>query len=196
MSYLNDVETQLYAMPREERDEILAYYDEYFTDAHLTDEQAKQKFGTPKHFARRLVADYYMNTENTTELKPKNQIKMIWMVILAILASPVILPVAILIIAILIAIAAVVGSVIVTILAVLFTILIIAIVSIVSGVAIIFSSVTGGIFSIGIGLSAIGFLILVGPLFIAGMRVVFNGFASLIKWIGRQFIKKGENYEA
>jgi uncharacterized membrane protein len=48
MSYLNELEAHLHALPRDERDETMAYYDEYFTDANLSNSAAR------KQFARRL----------------------------------------------------------------------------------------------------------------------------------------------
>ncbi|MEX0380158.1 DUF1700 domain-containing protein [Leuconostoc sp. MS02] len=196
MSYLNELEAHLHALPRDERDETMAYYDEYFTDADLSNSAARKQFGTPKQFARRLVADFYMDADDASEIKPKQQLRMIWVVILGLLASPVILPVAILMVVLLISALAIVFSMAVTIASMIMAIVITALVSIVAGIAIVFSSLSGGIFFIGVGLAAIGVLVLIGPLMFSLMRMCFNGLVNLIKAIGRRFIKKGASYEA
>lgn len=190
MSYLNELEAHLHALPRDERDETMAYYDEYFTDANLSNSAAR------KQFARRLIADFYMDADDESEIKPKQQLRMIWVVILGLLASPVILPVALIMVALLVSALAVVLSIAVTIVSIVVAIIIIAVVSIVTGVAVVFNSLSGGIFFMGVGIAALGVLLLIGPLMISFMRACFNGLINLIKAIGRRFIKKGANYEA
>jgi len=196
MSYLNELEAHLHALPRDEREEMMAYYDEYFRDGNLSNNEARQQFGTPRQFARRLVADYYMNADDATALKPKKQLHMIWVVILAILASPVVFPKAIVVLALLDSLLAIVVSIVITIVMIIVSILVAAVTAIIAGFAVIFSSLTGGIFSIGVGLAGIGVLILVVPWFIRGIYSLFNGFVRLIKLTGRRFIKKGVNHEA
>lgn len=196
MSYLNELEAHLHVLPRDERDDTMAYYDEYFTDAHLSNADARKQFGTPKQFARRLIADFYMDADDESEIKPKQQLRMIWVVILGLLASPVILPVALVMVALLISALAIVFAMAITIVSIVVAIIITAVVSIVSGVAIVFSSLSGGLFFMGVGIAAIGVLVLIGPLMISLIRACFNGLSNLIKAIGRRFIKKGANYEA
>ncbi len=43
MSYLDELEGYLHALPRNERDDMMSYYEEYFTDAHIDDTLANQK---------------------------------------------------------------------------------------------------------------------------------------------------------
>ena len=72
MSYLDELEGYLHALPRNERDDMMSYYEEYFTDAHIDDTLANQKFGSSKQFSRRLIADFYMNEDDAVENKPKH----------------------------------------------------------------------------------------------------------------------------
>jgi len=137
-----------------------------------------------------------MDADDESEIKPKQQLRMIWVVILGLLASPVILPVALVMVALLISALAIVFAMAITIVSIVVAIIITAVVSIVSGVAIVFSSLSGGLFFMGVGIAAIGVLVLIGPLMISLIRACFNGLSNLIKAIGRRFIKKGANYEA
>ncbi len=196
MSYLDELEGYLHALPCNERDDMMSYYEEYFTDAHIDDTLANQKFGSSKQFSRRLIADFYMNEDDAVENKPKHQLRMIWVVILGILASPIALSATIVVAFLLLVVIGVVLSVIVSVMISLVISAILAVFSIIAGIIILFSSLTGGIFAIGVGSAMIGLIILVVPLLINLTKILISSFAKIIKLIGRRYIQKGANYEA
>lgn len=196
MSYLDELEGYLHALPRNERDDMMSYYEEYFTDAHIDDTLANQKFGSSKQFSRRLIADFYMNEDDAVENKPKHQLRMIWVVLLGILASPIALSATIVVAFLLLVVIGVVLSVIVSVMISLVISAILAVFSIIAGIIILFSSLTGGIFAIGVGSAMIGLIILVVPLLINLTKILISSFAKIIKLIGRRYIQKGANYEA
>ena len=61
MSYLQDLQANLKALPESEISDAMLYYEQYFYEGQLTDGQAVSEFGTPKNLARRLVAESYMD---------------------------------------------------------------------------------------------------------------------------------------
>ena len=71
MTYLQDLETNLKALPKAEIKDAMLYYEQYFYEGHLSDGQAVAEFGTPKNLARRLVADYYM--DEARDIPEENQ---------------------------------------------------------------------------------------------------------------------------
>lgn len=93
--YLQKLEKQLKHLPKEDFQDTLDYFNEYF-DEKENDEQAIQELGSPKEAAREILANLY--DKERIEDKP-NTSNMVWLTILAILAAPIGVPLAITLVA-------------------------------------------------------------------------------------------------
>ncbi len=198
MTYLQDLETNLKALPKAEIKDAMLYYEQYFYEGHLSDGQAVAEFGTPKNLARRLVADYYMDeARDIPEENQKSPLGLAKIITLALLASPILIPVAITVVALIFAIvvtfAALAFSIVVTLGALGFA----AVLGIVGGIFILTQSLLGGLFYISAGISVIGGLILLCPAVTAMVKGLKQGVFVMIRWIGKKTIgRKGLHHDA
>ena len=96
--FTNRLAARLKRLPQEEYEEAMSYYEQYFEDAD-NDDEVIASLGGPDAVANKILADFV-----TDETKPKSW-GAVWIVILAIFASPIALPVAIALMVSLIAIA-------------------------------------------------------------------------------------------
>lgn len=191
MSYLEDLEANLKALPKDELADAMLYYEQYFYEGQLTDGQAVAEFGTPKNLARRLVADYYMDEER--EVPKENQkspLGLAKIIILAIFASPILIPVMITVVLLIFALALTFVLLVFSLLAVLVSLGFAAIISIVGGFFVLAQSVLGGLFYIFAGLAVSGALILLWPVVMALIKWLAHCLVAIIKWIGKKTVGK------
>lgn len=116
-AFMQELEHRLRHLPDEDRLDALEYYSEYIDDMNLEpDLDVCQFVGTPKEVARQIF-------DQTTERKineqqenntTKGSGKVIWLSILGICASPVALPIAILVIVLFITLCIVAGCILVS----------------------------------------------------------------------------------
>ncbi|HFI0143828.1 TPA: DUF1700 domain-containing protein [Streptococcus suis] len=93
--YLQKLEKHLKHLPKEDFQDTLDYFNEFF-DEKENDEEAIQELGSPKEAAREILASLY--EKERTEDKPNTR-NMVWLTILAILAAPIGIPLAITLVA-------------------------------------------------------------------------------------------------
>lgn len=99
--FILELEKKLKKLPQDERETALTYYKEYFTEAGEDKEgEVIKEIGTPSEVASQIMVDFVI--KETNETRNQNNVKRsfstVWIVILAILASPIALPIAIAII--------------------------------------------------------------------------------------------------
>lgn len=110
--YLYKLEKRLKNLPREEREEAMAYYSEVFAEAG-EEESAKiiARIGSPVQVATGIKADAAAKEFESNEPKVRRGIHAVWFAVLGVFAFPIALPVGIagfaVVLAVLIAIAAV-----------------------------------------------------------------------------------------
>ena len=95
--YLNEVVDHLQEIPEDDRFDLIQYYEEYFLDSGKTLDQIIDEYGTPKQFALKLKISYFSEeeqAENELVKNPKRQIRLIWLIIIGLFASPVLIPLA------------------------------------------------------------------------------------------------------
>lgn len=96
--YLYDLRKRLRKLPPQEVNQAMAYYEEYFAEAGPGGEaEIINRLGTPAQVASAIISDYAMkdvHNENEATVK-SSPFKTMWIVILAVLASPIAIPVAI-----------------------------------------------------------------------------------------------------
>ncbi|MEL7654410.1 MAG: DUF1700 domain-containing protein [Bacillota bacterium] len=185
------LEQGLSKVSKEEREAALNYYNEYFDDAGEENEQMViEELGSPAQIAVRIKADSAVKRlEEDKKSSVKKGISAIWLVILAILAAPIALPIAIGAAALAFGLlAALIGIVIAMIVSVI-AFFIAGVLVIVSGIAVIAISLPTAIFTIGVGLAVLGATILIGILVVLAARGIFG---SVAKGMNKQLKKKSK----
>ena len=180
--FFKRLEQGLSRVTAEERQAALDYYNEYFDDAGEENEQKViAELGSPYQLAARIKADSAIKHLGE-EKKPsvKKGISAVWMVILAIFAAPIALPLAIgaaaLAIALILTIICILAALIIGIVALFFG----GILLLVAGIAVIATSFPTALFNVGIGLVALGIAILAGVLIATATRGIFGAIAKSI----------------
>jgi len=130
--YLYELRKRLKQLPPEEIDQAMGYYEEYFAEAGPDEEEELiQRLGSPSQVASTIISEYAMKDmsgERATKQK-SSSIKTMWIVIIAVLASPVAIPIAI-------ALFAVVFSLLVTIFSVFFSLFAASLAMVVAGIVV------------------------------------------------------------
>ena len=189
--FLKKLEQGLIKVSKEERDAALDYYNEYFDDAGVENEQKViEELGSPLQIAAMVKADAAIKRlEEDKKPSVKKGISAVWLVILAILAAPIAFPLAIgaaaLALGLLLALIAIIFALIICVVAFFIT----GIMVIVSGIAVVATSIPTAIFTIGVGLAALGITLLIGILVVLAARGIFSGIA---KGMNRQLKKKSK----
>jgi len=113
--FLDVLNRKLRHLPKEDRADAIAYYEEYFAEMNLSeDEDVTLKVGQPAEIAREIVGN--CTEKHLDEQKEKGGIKnsatVIWLILLGICASPIAIPIAAALIVLLFACVIVVASII------------------------------------------------------------------------------------
>lgn len=195
--YIEEFKALLGPMTPDERDDAVAFYREYLEEGHFSSyNDCVRELGTPRQLARKVLADHsikhLVHPEVTTSRsqRSKNDVKTIWLILLALLSTPVTIPLAILVAALLIAGIAVAGALIVTVISVFFAAIFSGVVSLVVGIGTLFQSFWTGLFYLGIGLFVIGFLVTLVPLFRRLVDALIRGVTLFSKWIYDRIVPK------
>jgi len=96
--YLYDLRKRLKQLPQQEIDEALSYYEEYFSEAGPGGEaELIDRLGSPAQVASTIISEYAMKDMSGQGETPKksSSVKTMWIVIIAVLASPIAVPIAI-----------------------------------------------------------------------------------------------------
>ncbi|HAT54377.1 MAG TPA: hypothetical protein DCW31_03905 [Lactobacillus sp.] len=196
-AYLNELRRRLHGLSDSERADVMDFYTEYIEDANLTSGDAVvDKLGSPKRLARKVLADYSIKENETAEQKgeqrtPRSNATMVWMIVLAVLSTPVTIPAAIAIVAVLIAVVAVavalVGSGLVIAVVLIGGGIAVAGVSLYTGVYMMFTNVLVGVAYLGIGLTGIGAVLILIPLCFYILRFLIQISANFIRFLYRKF---------
>lgn len=95
--FLEELRRRLRHLPKEDKEDALAYYEEYFAEMELAeDEDITDKVGKPADIAREILENC---TEKHLDVQKekggvKNSATVIWMILLGICASPIAIPIA------------------------------------------------------------------------------------------------------
>ena len=189
--FFNKLEQGLSKVSKEEKDAALDYYNEYFDDAGAeNEEKVIEELGSPMQIAARIKADYAVKKLNE-DTKPtvKKGISAVWVVILAIFAAPIALPLAIGAAALAIGLLAALIGILIALVVSTAAFFIGGILVIASGIAVIATSVPASIFAIGVGLLILGTALLIGILVVMAARGIFG---SIAKNMNKQLKKKSK----
>lgn len=179
--FLRVLEENLSKLPVEERLSAMEYYKEYLDEAgNENEEEAIKRLGNPVQLARQLMADFITKEVEEKPMKPKQSFQAFWIVIVALFASPIALPIALSIAGLGFGAIITVGSVFFAgaIVAVVF--LVVAIILGGVGIGTLFVHPASGIIAIGGGCVLLGVGILISILVYV---VVGRGIPAIIKGI-------------
>src|SRR5690554_3126724 len=91
--YLKKLRLKIKKLPKQEIEEAINYYHEYFEEAGEENTASViARLGSPSSVASQILADYAVKDLGTDHDSTKKSLSAIWFIILAILASPIALP--------------------------------------------------------------------------------------------------------
>lgn len=93
VDYLAKLDKYLRKLPKEDYQEAMDYFSEYFEEAGPENEaQVIAELGTPKEAARDIISRLLDEKIIDQEKTPKSRVSMVWLAILAVIITPVALP--------------------------------------------------------------------------------------------------------
>lgn len=199
-SYIDEFQIYLHQLNDKEQQDVTEFYREYIIDANLqTSDAIINELGTPKHLARKVLADYsikmseenYQNVDNgqmTSNERFSKNLKMIGWVILALMASPVAILIAIILIPLILLF---VGLAVFFVLLFLFLVagsVVVGIGSIFAGFSVILQSFATTLFFVGIGLLILGVDFFLIPIIIALFKWFFSVVVIFFRWLGKKLL--------
>ena len=188
--YMKKLAYQLRRLPKEDFDKAMDYFEEYFEDAGIENEQkAIEDLGAPEEAASALILDLAQENAVKPPKTMKRRFSALWIAILALFAAPIALPLALGILAVIGAvILGIVGGILISALAAIAG----SVLGIIGGIAIIPQTFGGGLVTIGLSLMLIGCGILVTYFTILLARWAIIKLAGLL---GRLVKKGGRRHE-
>ncbi len=180
--FIQELRKKLKRLPKEEIENAIGYYIEYFEDAGIDNEQdVLKELDTPSVIASQLLSEYAFKDDEITINKPKKSISSIWFIVLAILAAPLALPLAFTLIMLVLTMVIFAGAIIFALTAVTIALILGGIVTSFAGIAVITQGFSTAIMFIGIGLALIGVGLLVSVLISILVPKIFKGIAGLAR---------------
>lgn len=95
--FLEVLQQKLRHLPKEEREDAIAYYEEYLAEMNLSEEEdVTEKIGRPEDIAREILGNCAEKQLDEQKEKGgiKNSAKLIWIILLGMCASPIAIPMA------------------------------------------------------------------------------------------------------
>lgn len=187
--YIKELENCLKYLPQDEREDALAFYNEYLGDMELADdEDVLTKLGTPREVAKEILDNCTAKAVNEQKSNKtvKGSGKIVWLVILGIASLPVSLPISIVALAIVIAL-------LLTVFAVLLSLVLVSVVLVFAGFVglaktLFIPGFASKLVGFGVSLAFIGF----GVLAIVGTVELFK---LIIRAMGNASVKRREKKE-
>lgn len=186
-TYLNQLRHKLKKLPEEEIEAAIEYYTEYFDEAGEENSQSViDELGSPASVASKILADFAVKDLTNHPNSAKKGLSAVWLIVLAIFASPIAIPLLIGIFALVFGLIVTGAAFALSFFAFIFSLIVGGIASIIGGFAIITQHIPSALFFIGIGLTIGGIgLILFSPL----LSIVKNASIALAKLLKKVFDK-------
>ncbi|EJF00769.1 DUF1700 domain-containing protein [Liquorilactobacillus mali] len=189
--YLEELSKLLSSLSKDEVEAAVDFYSEFISDAGLTTRsEIETRLGTPKQLARKIMADHSvrMDDENEEKVKPARiNSKMIWLIVLVILSSPMTLGLGG---GLLIALVAIILSVILMVVVIFAGLIVGMAVTLYVGISLLFQSLNTGLFYIGIFLMFLGLLLVLLPITYWICRVILQCIADFARYLYKKFRSK------
>ena len=186
--YLAKLDKYLRKLPQEDYQDSMDYFVEYFDEAGPEQEaEVIAELGTPKEAAHEVISR--LLDEKTTNQQPtfRNRTTILWIAILAILASPIALPLLFTILAIFLTIIVLIASIIITVLAFVGALFISGLYISITSFSLLSTSLASTLLALGLGLGLFGLSLLLFLILFECCKLFVKVVVALIKWL----IKKG-----
>ena len=186
--YIAKLTKYLRKLPQQDYEEAIEYFMEYFEEAGPENEaQVIAELGTPKEAAHEVISRLLDEKIIEDKSSLRNKTTILWIAILAVLASPVALPILLFFLAMLLTLLVVIFAVIVTALALTFALLISGIYTFFTSFSLLSVSLASTLFGGGLGLMMLGGAQLLLLISFEICKLIVKLITLLIKWL----IKKG-----
>ena len=186
--YIAKLTKYLRKLPQKDYEEALEYFMEYFEEAGPENEaQVIAELGTPKEAAHEVISRLLEEKIVEDKSSLRNKTAILWIAILAVLASPVALPILLFFLAMLLTLLVVIFAVIVTALALTFALLISGVYTFFTSFSLLNISLASTLFGGGLGLLMFGGALLLLLISFEICKLIVKLITLLIKWL----IKKG-----
>ena len=186
--YIAKLTKYLRKLPQQDYEEAIEYFMEYFEEAGPENEaRVIAELGTPKEAAHEVISRLLEEKIVEDKSSLRNKTTILWIAILAVLASPVALPILLLFLAMLLTLLLIIFAVIVTALALTFALLISGVYTFFTSFSLLNISLASTLFGGGLGLLMFGGALLLLLISFEICKLIVKLITLLIKWL----IKKG-----
>ena len=186
--YIAKLTKYLRKLPQKDYEEALEYFMEYFEEAGPENEaRVIAELGTPKEAAHEVISRLLEEKIVEDKSSLRNKTAILWIAILAVLASPVALPILLFFLAMLMTLLMIIFAVIVTALALTFALLISGVYTFFTSFSLLSVSLASTLFGGGLGLLMFGGALLLLLISFEICKLIVKLITLLIKWL----IKKG-----
>ena len=186
--YIAKLTKYLRKLPQKDYEEALEYFMEYFEEAGPENEaQLIAEIGTPKDAAHEVISRLLDEKIIEEKSSLRNKTTILWIAILAVLASPVALPILLFFLAMIVTLLMIIFAVIVTALALTFALLISGVYTFFTSFSLLNVSLASTLFGGGLGLLMFGGALLLLLISFEICKLIVKLITLLIKWL----IKKG-----
>ena len=186
--YIAKLTKYLRKLPQQDYKEAIEYFMEYFEEAGPENEaRVIAELGTPKEAAHEVISRLLEEKIVEDKSSLRNKTTILWIAILAVLASPVALPILLFFLAMLLTLILIIFAVIVTALALTFALLISGVYTFFTSFSLLNVSLASTLFGGGLGLLMFGGALLLLLISFEICKLIVKLITLLIKWL----IKKG-----
>lgn len=186
--YIAKLTKYLRKLPQQDYEEAIEYFMEYFEEAGPENEaRVIAELGTPKEAAHEVISRLLEEKIVEDKSSLRNKTAILWIAILAVLASPVALPILLFFLAMIMTLLMIIFAVIVTALALTFALLISGIYTFFTSFSLLSISLASTLFGGGLGLLMFGGALLLLLISFEICKLIVKLITLLIKWL----IKKG-----
>ena len=186
--YIAKLTKYLRKLPQKDYEEALEYFMEYFEESGPENEaQVIAELGTPKEAAHEVISRLLEEKIVEDKSSLRNKTTILWIAILAVLASPVALPILLFFLAMIMTLLMIIFAVIVTALALTFALLISGVYTFFTSFSLLSVSLASTLFGGGLGLMMLGGALLLLLISFEICKLIVKLITLLIKWL----IKKG-----
>ena len=186
--YIAKLTKYLRKLPQQDYEEAIEYFMEYFEEAGPENEaRVIAELGTPKEAAHEVISRLLDEKIIEDKSSLRNKTTILWIAILAVLASPVALPILLFFLAMIVTLLMIIFAVIVTALALTFALLISGVYTFFTSFSLLNVSLASTLFGGGLGLLMFGGALLLLLISFEICKLIVKLITLLIKWL----IKKG-----
>ena len=186
--YIAKLTKYLRKLPQQDYEEAIEYFMEYFEEAGPENEaRVIAELGTPKEAAHEVISRLLDEKIIEDKSSLRNKTTILWIAILAVLASPVALPILLFFLAMIMTLLMIIFAVIVTALALTFALLISGVYTFFTSFSLLNVSLASTLFGGGLGLLMFGGALLLLLISFEICKLIVKLITLLIKWL----IKKG-----